>query len=212
MTIELTRDERFGRVNLPPAQEIEEPNIRQAVAEFHAAANDANTARQTAVQLEQERPQAVERDAEALADAREAGKLDPGAKHTAEHDERIADAERQARAAEILRDRAFAKLAEALAAQGDEWQALAAKRLADARAKFLRAVDRLEAQQRELATAASLDGFVTNGGRYRQPGGYAAGIRASGQSLPIDAVLAGLRALAEPPREPAGDLRIVESA
>jgi hypothetical protein len=73
MTIKLDRSRAR---DLPPGQ-ISVKAVRDALTSWRKADDAARSAKQDATALEQERPLAVERDREALADAIDAGRTTP---------------------------------------------------------------------------------------------------------------------------------------
>lgn len=216
MTISLTPDDRGNTPSLPPAELIEQPAIRQAV-ERHTAAREAeHAASLDATVLEQTRPQAVAMDRDAYADALEGGKRDPGQKHTDAHDKKVADAQRRADAARVVTQRAFAALAETVAAHEAEWAELVDKRLHDARQQYAAALDALAERHVQLAQASALAAYLAGGGRrFRPAAANTVELRRNAEPrVQVVELLGALRSLAEPPtvQKPAfsGPLRPVE--
>jgi len=139
MTINLDRSHAR---NLPHADLITVKAVRDALAGWQKADHAAKSAEQDATALEQERPLAVQRDREALADALESGKPDPGQQHTDAHDHSVEEAQRAAAALTLLEERRFEDLRVAFVEHSDELVANAQKKLDAARTEYIEAVER----------------------------------------------------------------------
>jgi hypothetical protein len=216
MSIADTLGDDRGRLRpMPPPELIEHDAIREAIDAFHAADAEARRTAQDATQLEQERPQAVKQDETALADAIVAGKPDPGAKATAKHDAKIADAQRRAGAAKIVRDRALDNLRSVVAENEDEWQAQVAARFAAVREDWDGLLDQLADVHTRLAEVTGLAAYLRRGGGWRPvpaqvPLRHSSDHRATATAL-IDALRSAGQP-SEPESEHSGGLRVVERA
>ena len=190
-----------------PADQITVVAIRDALVAWETARQTYRQASQDMTQLEHERPLAVERDREVLADALEAGKGDPGQKHTEAHDAKIAEASRRADALRLIEERRFQDLGAAFAEHGDELARSTDANLGVARTEFTDALDRLAECHAALVVALASNGFATSG-RYK-PGGHANATRCAGHEVSVDQVFAALQALVP---ERARELALVDAA
>lgn len=166
-------------MHIPPG--IDHPAITKA-AEHHARlVRERDAARAEARQAERSRPQAVENDQEAYARALEAGKKDPGEKHTEAADEAIRQGKRKAEALNRAVADAEAAVHKALADNSEELNAQLANRLTNADRSFIEAVDRMEKAAYEVTAVRSALHFVAHGGDLSRPspmvGGFVPGLR-----------------------------------
>jgi hypothetical protein len=145
---------------LAPEQISNEP-IREAHERLAAARLEARERRQDAVQLEQERPNALVADAEAEDAARAAGKAIPKRVHTAKADKEIEDANHAKLVAEAAVRRLESELVETANEHGAAWQGEVSKLINSLRGKFddavLAADDLLMRLTEALKVANALD-------------------------------------------------------
>lgn len=145
---------------LPEA--VDHPAVRKAAEEHAELTARAIEARREVDQLRRGRVQAVERDREQYAGALRAGKRDPGQKAVADHDKRIAEAERKAEALALAATQAEGDLAAAVAAHRDELRRTAEARAADARDAFAAAVEAVAETHAALGEALTAEAWVRN--------------------------------------------------
>jgi hypothetical protein len=204
---------------LPPAEAIEHPAIRSAVEEYDRAHEAAQLARREAVTLEQERPAAVEADTEAYADALEAGRRDPGTKHTEAHDRKIADARRHVDALELIEQRAFTAMVDAIEAGQVDWHASVMAQHDAAREQAADALTTLTTKLGELARLDALRRYTEGRSRVLHGAEVPEPARLRGdERVDLGVALGVLQGHVEPPapprrlqyRESGGELRDVQ--
>lgn len=116
---------------LPPAHEIDHPEIRQA-AEQHQAARQQLKERQRAVRdLDDGREKAEWLDAKAAEEAIAAGKPTPKRHHVADHAKKVDDLEHEIKVAKLAADRARGDLQAVLNEHGAAWVESLASRAED---------------------------------------------------------------------------------
>ncbi len=155
---------------LPPADVIDHQEIRQAIQDYHQARAAAREARKELVRLERDREVAVQRDIEATADAAQKGVKDPGGKHLASFEAKLADLTRQVAALELLEQRKAQELMATIDEHRDEWRAQLDAQVDQIREERDRHLDAAERSHEQLSTAYALRAFARDLDRYR--GGY----------------------------------------
>lgn len=198
--------DRYDDIKVPPR--IPHPAVQKAAENYEEAGGRWREARAEAVELKQTRPQAVERDRQAYADALEAGKPAPKAQHTKRADERLAEAERFADATETALGRARERLLEAVSEHRDELLEATEDGVREVRGGLAEAIDALERHYGELGHALSLRAWVGGFPHEKpRPGAYAAFVALARQGddgrVPVANLVAALRPLCEEPQRSA---------
>jgi hypothetical protein len=169
--------------------------IEKAVAIMEAREADLADAEQAVGEAKAGLESARAEDVAAFAAARDAGVDDPGPVHVQHARQHLADAERR-RDGETLRlGRAQAALKEALEAHVGEWNRALERSLQRADAASIKALDRLEAAERERAELRGARATLRQG-RPVSAGPIPSPIRRnlSGDLFTLNELLAGLRA------------------
>jgi hypothetical protein len=109
------------RPQLPPYDQIDQDEIREAAAAWDAAKASLESARRDVVELEGTREAAEWLDAEAAEKARAEGKPEPKRSHVAEHDKKLDQAQHEHRVAQLTEERTFNELQAALDEHQGEW-------------------------------------------------------------------------------------------
>lgn len=190
---------------------IDHPAITEAAERHARLVRERDATRAELRQAERSRPQAVDADRNAYARALEAGKKDPGEKHTEQADEAIRQATRKAEALNRAVADAEAAVGKALSDHSAEVNAQLANRLTDADRAFLEAVDRMEKTAHEVTAARSALHFVAQGGDLSRPtptvGGFVPGLRVRQKGTGDPAagfadVCRAMREVIDPPEDP----------
>lgn len=188
--------------NIPPSSQVSHPGLKLALVAYEKAIVEEREARQLHVQLEQELPASEYQDELALADAREKGKPDTGAKNAERALKAIAEAKRDAGARRIALQRAV----EAVVAAGQEFGPAYETTLIEER-DSLRSVisellDGFERSWRALQVNASNRAIARGSSVTQKPEFFADSFRApmirDHDVVSVADVLAGLRGLAAP--------------
>lgn len=106
---------------LPPYEQITCAPIREAAANLDAARAALSQAKRDVKQLEQERPHAEWRDAEAAEQARAEGKSEPKRSCVVAHDRKLDQARHEEKIATLAAERARKELVAARERHGDAW-------------------------------------------------------------------------------------------
>jgi hypothetical protein len=196
--IHVALDEHIGSVSLPPSHLASDPTIKAAIDAYEDAKASYRQASSDAIHAQQRlREEAVRRDADALADAIERGKADPGQQHTREIDEQIEDLQRRGEASRIVMERRLTELRDVLADESDEWVASLATRRAEAAEALHSAIDTVTEAYNAVNAVESLERFARLG-RYWTPPTLAPYIGRPPE-IGVDGALAVLRAVAPVP-------------
>jgi hypothetical protein len=139
---------------LLPYESVSEPHLRDAGAALSAANAAAKDARKEYEAKRQELPQAEQADAQASADAIEAGKPEPKARtNTLKAEEAVKEAHHALRTREILAEKAYGAAVLAIAQHGKAWAAERAKLKHDLEKQWDRLVEEVEHLHAERETA-----------------------------------------------------------
>lgn len=195
----------FGSRQLPPPSLLP-GKVSDAVEAWRGAAKDAAEAK---AELGNHRrvaiPAARREDVEAHAAALEAHKPPPksGANEQRAH-QRLAQLERQAAASELVESRARARMDERISEQAGAIAHAAERRMAEAKKRFLSAIDDLEASVEELTTAIALKAWSEDPSQsYKQRGLRNVPVPQHSDDGPdIGMVVGALRQVLEPRHRP----------
>jgi hypothetical protein len=189
---------------LPPTDSLP-GKVRDTITAYSEAAERARSAATKVAQARRvELPQAKQRDVEDAADALEAGKQTPERTHEERMAGRIAEMERQQEAAELVADRCRVRMDQAIKAHSDQIERAAAERVEKAKSGYLGALDALEKAVADLIEGKALAAWArdpllpyTLRGLRRAPI-----VPASSDGVAVDAVIAALRQVLDPPQRP----------
>jgi len=193
----------------PP--KISNAKVRRAAEEYRRLVADHQAAGSAAHGLEQGRREAVEVDRRAYAVALRGAKgkgVDPGQPATLAADRELLKIRRREEALEHAVTEARNELVAAVDQNRDEWSTSLEKRLADARAGMLEAIDSLASSHAELAEAHAVVAWVEQFPQQSlwRPGRFVASLPSvrtqAGEPVPTAAAIDALRLLAEPPAKP----------
>lgn len=192
-------------ITLPPVELIGNAPIAKAAREYQQLLHDLAAERSKLRGLEEQRAKAEEADREALATAIRKGKPDPGSKAIDAANSAILACNRRIDALERATAGALADLRAAGHEHGSAWRKALDHDLTAARADLAAKVEEVaQAHQRIAQTHALREWIATLDGTGRwAPAKFASHLPAlrgrSGDPLPVEATLAALRELAQPP-------------
>lgn len=156
-------DQHAVQPQLPHYEEISHPAIRDAAATWDAAKATLRERRQNRVELENTRPAAEWKDAEAIEAARAAGKPDPKRSNVQEHDRKIAEAHLEEKVAILAEKRAFDELQKALDDHQAEWLEGATREIEALSKAWNAAVRTLASLHGKLTEAHRARAYASNG-------------------------------------------------
>jgi hypothetical protein len=195
-------DARGFAADFPAAELVAHDGIAAAAEAHERAAAAAQLARRDLTTLEQERPAAVEADRRAYADALEAGKRDPGTKHTDAADRKIRDAQRHVAALELVEQRAHGALAEAVEAGQEAWHTAVTAERDATREQAAAMLDELTAKLGKLAQLDALARFADGTARSYNPATVAPAMLRGSERVDIGTALAIVKRATLPPAAP----------
>jgi hypothetical protein len=153
---------------LPPV-DADTPDEIGRATEAHSAARAAYAGTASRLrQLEQGRKDAEARDVRALADAKQAGRKDPGPKHVQEYEHELAEAKRHVDADQRIVDDKLDALDAAFDEHGDQWDEVVAEREAAEYGRYLEAVRNVLSIAQEVSRCHAVRVFL-RGGSYKVP-------------------------------------------
>ena len=209
MPIALRADDHLGGLSRPPPTTITNAKIRAAIEAYSESRAASQPAVQDCLKAEHTlRQQAVEADAQLLADSLENQSADPGSPNTQAADEEITALRRRADDSEIVGSRRLADLQAVLDREGDAWRRELEDELANASQTWQDLLDLIPQAYARVADARALIAFTIRG-RYFAPSTPAAYV-GTVPEIGVDRALAVLREVAK--RLPADQLEGAQTA
>jgi hypothetical protein len=133
----------------------------------------------------------------------EKGQKPPPANHETKALDRLADLERAVAAAELVQRRATQRVDELLSKHADQISEAAERRLASAKAAYMKAIAELEAATGDLVVASALSTWAADpAGYYKERGIRAVPLPPMADEPTIDIVIQALREVVEPREHP----------
>lgn len=190
-------------IELPPGG-IDHPKVKPVADVYAELREQERRAAARYAELQEARSRAMQADRQALADAKRAGKPDPGYDAVTKADEAIDAQRRELEALEVAVDDQRGELVAAVAKYRGDYAKRIDGQTAQARKRYAEAVEALAEAHAQLADAASvrlwLDGFPEST-RWRPALVRVASLRTpAGEPYDVASVLDGLREHAEPPQ------------
>ncbi len=198
-----TRNQSLAALDrcVPASHRLTHPELKAAVEHYEKARHEEKVAHEAHAQAEQTLPDAERRDEEALADAAEQGKPDPGPKHREAQERAIQAAKRQHGASRIALARSVERVQQAFAEHSADWQRSLEQDRDNLRAMMSELLDGWQHLHGQLQTNSALRALA-RGEHAMSEKVYAHTFEAprllDGNRVYVEDVLAGLRDLAKP--------------
>lgn len=143
-----------------PATGVDHPKIRPVAAKYAQLRQHERGAQDVYARLQDERVKAMQNDRQALADAKRAGKADPGYAAVTKADAAIAAARRDLEALEVAVDDQRRELVATIEKHRGDWRARIDGQIGEVRAQYGQAVEDAAALHAKMADAHALRGWL----------------------------------------------------